>query len=123
MKSPMESPSPEQASIPFHYGGNQFRYDHPGRHSDDLEHRRQRETHAKTTDEYLCIFDRAKTATGKLRQRIFGVVHTTIHQIARHTGNTNRKIIVALRQGQFCIATSNSGARDCFPGVHRGSSK
>jgi hypothetical protein len=26
-----------------------------------------------------------------------------------------------LRQGKFCIATRNSGARDCYPGIHRGS--
>ena len=74
-----------------------------------------------TTDEYPGIFDRAQTGTGEFGQRLFGVVRAAIRQIARQTGNTNSKIIIALRQGKFCIATRNSGALDCYPGIHRGS--
>lgn len=100
---------PQKISIPFDYSRNQFCYDHLGRPRDGAQRRRQREAHAETTDEYPGIFERAPTGTGEFGQRFFGVVRAAVHQIARHTGNTNRKIVIALRQGQFCIATRNSG--------------
>ena len=41
-----------------------------------------------------------------------------IHQVAGDTGNTNRKIAIALRQGKFSIASGNSGALDYYPAIH-----